>query len=90
MHMVPSVMCSVDMSSKIAPPDGLALLKWTLQNAEDYFKGLGQRRVWLPKDRAMRCIRACQYMTDTLLHIAIIHLFFPDGICAKALWPSKA
>ena len=36
-----------------APADGLGLTRWTLKNVNQYFKALGKRQLWLPKDRAI-------------------------------------
>ena len=48
-----------------APADGLALLRWTLEAVDGFFKLLGKRNVWLPRRTAHACVNYCQQFTES-------------------------
>jgi len=54
MHACPSL-------SEKAPDDAFGL--WTLESIEGYFKALGKRQLWLPRERACKCVQFCQQFT---------------------------
>lgn len=62
-----------------APADGLALLRFTLGAVNQYFTALGTRKVWLPKQDAMVCVRSCQNFTATWQHALDHKLIFLSG-----------
>ena len=54
-----------------APEDGFALLRWTVEAVNSYFKILGKRQLWLRRDKAIRCIRHCRHFTVTWLNACV-------------------
>lgn len=59
--------CPLEVCVKVCPRDGLALLLFTLENINTYFKTAGSRRLWLSRDDALKCIQAIQCFTDPWL-----------------------
>ena len=58
--------------SEKAPTDGFALLKWTLEAVNAYFRALPKRQVWIHKSKAVSCIRHCRNFTVPWLHTACV------------------
>lgn len=57
------------LRAKKAPADALSLLCWTLEAVDRYFKALGRRQLWLPRDKAIACVRSCQQFTVAWLEV---------------------
>ena len=61
------------MHAKKAPADALELLRWTLQNIDDFFRAVDCKKVWIHRDAAVHCVRACQNFTVFCLHFEMVH-----------------
>lgn len=69
-----------DFDTQDPPAEVVALLKWTLQNVQTYFKGITGRR-WIPRPQALLLAQACHDFTDSQkqsMHVCLTCLIDSD------------
>lgn len=59
-----------DLEPKDPPMDLVNLLKWTMKNVQDWFRGISGRR-WIPRPQALQLVQQCHDIVETYLNMHV-------------------